>query len=234
MDIKEIERLTEKEVKQVAKESINIKEHNCYFVDIDGNFGYSILVFKNGKHIYYANDYELHHSYTVKEKGKEVLRQLYIDKLNSILFTDKELLEKVSSYDEYKRKEHFLRNYWIMRYDNVSMFYIGKDGKRELEIKIETHPFFNPVCGCYVSDEKIVKKATEFLKRLKYNFKKLQKDDIHFRKMISSELSNHEACITCDATDALSALGLHFKDLTESQKSIVKQELHKQIEAYCC
>ena len=51
--------------------------------------------------------------------------------------------------------------------------------------------------------------------------------------MISRELANHEACITCDYTDALDALGFRFEELTEAQQKIVKKELNRQIQAYC-
>ena len=51
--------------------------------------------------------------------------------------------------------------------------------------------------------------------------------------MVSRELANHEACITCDYTDALDALGLRFDELTEAQQEIVKKELDRQIHAYC-
>ena len=102
MNIAEIENLTEQKAKEMALEEIEIKGHNCYLVDLGKNFGYSILVFKNGMHIYYANDYELHHGYIVKEKGRDVLRQYYIKKMNKILFTNKELLEDIKTYDEYK------------------------------------------------------------------------------------------------------------------------------------
>lgn len=67
---------------------------------------------------------------------------------------------------------------------------------------------------------------------MKKSFNDLKKNDETFREMISSELANHEACITCDYTDALESLGLNFNKLTESQQKIVKEELGKQINAY--
>lgn len=61
LTITDIEKLTENQVKEIADETMVIKEHNIYFVDLEGYYGYSCLVFKNGHHIHYANDYELHH-----------------------------------------------------------------------------------------------------------------------------------------------------------------------------
>lgn len=64
--INDIELLTFDEAAEIALDYINIKDHDILFVDFGGYFGYSALVFKNEKHIYYANEYELHHKYLVK------------------------------------------------------------------------------------------------------------------------------------------------------------------------
>lgn len=53
------------------------------------------------------------------------------------------------------------------------------------------------------------------------------------RGMVRKELANHEACITCDYTDALDALGMKYAELTEEKQQIVKEELKRQIENYC-
>ncbi len=83
-----------------------------------------------------------------------------------------------------------------------------------------------------MKDKNIVDTQTKILKHLEKSFKNLKKNDETFRGMISSELANHEACITCDYTDALDSLGLNFNKLTESQQKIVKEELRRQINAY--
>ena len=232
MNIDAIENLTYAQAKGMAIEEIEIKGHECFFVDLGDAFGYSILVFKNGKHIYYANDYELHHHWMVEEKGKSALRDFYINEMNNKLFTDKELLEEVKSYDEYQRKDYFLRNYWIMRYDCVSAFFIGDKQEKELEKKKKNFPYYNPVCFCYVNDESIVNDAVNYSLHLKEAYRNLKADNDTFLEMIRSELYNHEACITCTAEDALAALGLSYLDLTDEQKHIVNQELDKQIAEY--
>lgn len=91
MNIKEIESLTLEEVKNNALEYMEIKEHDCFLIDFGGYFGYSILVFKDGKHIYHVNDYELHHHWIVKEKGRDALREYYIREMNEKLYTDAEI-----------------------------------------------------------------------------------------------------------------------------------------------
>ena len=84
-----------------------------------------------------------------------------------------------------------------------------------------------------MKDESIVKTQSEILKHLEESFEKLKASDETFKEMISRELANHEACITCDYTDALDALGFRFEKLTEAQQKIVKKELNRQIQAYC-
>lgn len=228
-----IRALTVEEARQMALETMEIKDHECIFIDFGGYFGYSVLVFKNEKHIHYADDFELHHGYIVKESGKEALKQWYIDTLNRKLYTDAELLEDVKTYDEYEKKNYFLRNYYIMRYDYVSIFGIGEEAQKAFDEARKTYTIYNPVSFCYVMDESIVKNQSEILKHLEESFEKLKASDETFKEMVSHELANHEACITCDYTDALDALGLRFDELTEAQQEIVKKELNRQIHAYC-
>ena len=235
MNIKEIESLTLEEVKNNALEYMEIKEHDCFFVDFNGYFGYSILVFKDGKHIYHANDYELHHHHLVKENGRDALRTYYIKEMNEKLYTDAEMMEEPTSYNEYEKKNHFLRNYYIMRYDYESIFFIGTDAEREArQRKIEkNYPYYNPVSFCYVADQKIVEIQREYLRILQNAYERLQNDLGVFREMVRKELANHEACITYDYTDALGSLGMKFEELTKEKQKIVKEELKRQIENYC-
>lgn len=225
MTIREIEKLTFAQAKSMAIENVKIKEHDCFFVELGEYFGYSVLVFKNGRHIHYANDYELHHSLTVKKKGKEGLKQYYIKSLNKKLFTDSELLEPIGSYEEYNRKDYFLRNLWIMRYDYISAFDAIEESKK-------THPFFNPMSFCYVANKEIIHQESKYFEHLQKEFEKLSNDLDSFRKIIATELANHEACLTCDYKEALSAIGLKFDDLPIDKQNIVKVELKKQIDNY--
>lgn len=232
-NITSIENITYEEAQKTALETMKIKDHDCFFIDFGGSFGYSVLVFRNKKHIYYANDYELHHSCLVKEQGKEALRQYYIDTMNKKLFTDTELLQGITSYDEYKCKDYFLRNYWIMQFDRLSIFGNGEKDQKEFDEAKPNFPFYNPVSFCYVADAGIVEKSKMFLEHLEKAYAELKTDDEAFRDMVSRELANHEACITCDYTDALGTLGMVFGELTKSRQNIVINELNKQIQEYC-
>lgn len=235
MNITEIENLTYEEAKNIALENLTIKDHDCFLVDFGGYFGYSILVFHSGKHIYYANDYELHHRHLVKKSGRVALRDYYTEEINKKLYTDAELLEEIKTYDEYQKKSHFLRNYYIMRYDHESVFFIGTDAEREKRKKeIEKkYPYFNSVSFCYVADPEIIATQGKYLAHLREAYNNLKGNDDTFREMVRKELANHEACITCDYTDALNALGMSFDRLSDEKKQIVKEELKKQVESYC-
>ncbi len=232
MTIREIERITFAEAQNMAIATTEIKEHDCFFVELGEHFGYSVLIFKNGRHIYHANDYELHNSHIVTKKGKEALKRYYIKSLSKKLFTNAELLEPIGSYEEYNRKDYFLRNYWIMRYDYISAFAITEEDQNAIEEGKKSHPFFNLMSFCYVGDEKIIHEEAKYFEHLHNEFEKLYDDLDTFRKMVSTELANHEACVTCDYTDALSAMGLTFSELSFEKQSIVKEELKKQIDWY--
>ena len=235
MNITGIENLTYEEAKNNALESMNIKDHDCFLIDFGGYFGYSALVFKNNKHIYHANDYELHHRHLVKEKGHNALREYYIKEMNGKLYTDAEMMEEPTSYNEYEKKNHFLRNYYIMRYNHESIFFIGTDAEcEERQRKIEkNYPYYNSISFCYVSDPEIINTQKKYLEILQNAYERLQNNLEVFRKMVRKELANHEACITCDYTDALDALDMKFEELTEEKQKIVKEELKRQIENYC-
>lgn len=230
--ISEIENLTYAQAREMAIETMEIKEHEIFFVNLGESFGYSYLVFKNGKHIYYANYYQLHCGHIVKKSGLEGLRGYYIELINRKLYTDAELLEEVKSYDDYENKSHYLRNYYIMRYEYLSIFGIGEKAQKEFDKAKKNFPYYNPISFCYVKDEEIIKTQAKFMANLEKEYKKLKESTEGFREMIRAELYNHEACITCTADDALDALGLKFEELTDEQKTIVKSELNKQINEY--
>lgn len=133
-NIDNIEALTYSEAKKIASDEMIIKGHNCLFVDLEEYFGYSVLVFKNQKHIYSANDYALYY----KSEGRKLLKKYYVQILNIKLFTDEELMQDVSSYDDYRLKNYFLRNYWIKRFDYLS----NCEDKELYNQKKPQYPFF--------------------------------------------------------------------------------------------
>lgn len=230
MTIHKIESLKYEEALKLASETAEIKGHQIVFVDLGEHFGYSALVFKDEMHIYFANDYALHHV-SLAEEGNEALRKYYESVMNNRLYTDEELMEPVKSYDEYNKKRHFLTNYYIQRYEYISIFGIGEEDEKRIKEGKKKFPFYNPVSYCYVKDESIIIKQKELASFLDKSFQSLKENLDTFREMIARELANHEAGYTCDYDDGLAALGLRFEDLSEAKKLIVKEELEKLMDA---
>lgn len=244
MYIKQIESLTESQAKEMALEVLTIKDHQIYLVDFGGYFGYSALVFKNGKHIHYANDYALHHS----GRDREWLRDWYIKTLNNKLFTDAEIGEPLKSYEEFKAKEYFLRNYYPMQTDYVSCFRIccneaeERDYKKSIEGK-----HFNRFSFCYMDDlDFIIHQADLFMQLM--NCKANVVNNYEYQKnAFKSEMYNHEYAINWEAdTDTLSAFGnipykrgeytlteifdiLKFNDIQRKAYLDAKREYYKEI-----
>lgn len=211
------------EANAMAKEHMRVKGYDCLLINFDDAKGLSILVYKNGKHINYAvDDFEFLHERMVSENGIGALRQYYLDKVNKVLFTDDELMGNVASYDEFLRKEYFLRNYWIMQYEHTSTFSTAKEDIEELMRDKKIHPYYCAVCSCYVGDQAICNKANMYRDHLQGEYKKLQQSGDGFREIISYELSKF---ITGNADKALNALGLEYDTLSDWQKRILNQEL---------
>ncbi len=234
MNILEIEKLTYESALEIALETMEIKEHQVILTDLGGYYGYSALVFKNGKHVYYANDYQLHHEHMVREKGRDALRKWYINSMKNKLFTDAELMGDISSYAEYQRKEKFLRNYYIMRHEYVSiMLAIDAEEQKKLKNAKKEFPFYNPVSFCYVKDKSIVAAQKDILLHLLSCLQKLQEDNGKFREMVAFELANHEAGVTCSWNEALRALGISYETIDREKQRIVREELGKLMDKAC-
>lgn len=206
MYIDEIKALTEEKVKEMALETLEIKGHNVYLIDEDGAFGYSALVFRNGKHVHYANDYELHHH----GKERSVLRQWYIDTMNRKLFDDADFDQPLADYDEFRRKEDYLRNYYPMRIDYLSIFCINPTKEEETTFKRKRRWFryYDPISFCYVKDEEFVKRHMELYNQLLKRKEEVSDPYKYWVNAFETEMWNHEYAINGQADyDTLSAFG---------------------------
>lgn len=258
MNITEIEALTEAQVKEMAEEMLEIKEHNVYLIDLGEYFGYSMVIFKNNHHIYYANDYESHNSYLVKDKERadavKVLRERYIEEANHKLFTEEEILGDIKDYDDYSVKAYFLRNYYIMQIDYETAFVIGDKKQKELEDKIkENNMSYNPISFCFVSEKDVpfCKHQAELLTKLEIKRAESEKSYDYMKEAFIKEMYNHEYQINWDGDlDVLSAFGkvpreivwerdytlnelFDALDFTETQRRAyrdAKKEYYRQIE----
>jgi hypothetical protein len=233
MTVQNIENITYEDAKKLETDHVIIKGHECIFVDFkNSRFGYSVLVFMNKRHIYYADEYGINHAAIHNESGNEGLRAYYIELLNKRLFTKKEMLGPVISYEDYEAKDHFLRNYWIQRYQCMPIFNVYKNTEPEHEAK--ELPFYNPISFCFVESKSIVKMAKKYSNHLERGFEKLKSNNVQFRHMVRTELERHEAGITGTHIDALDALKIRYEDLSRIQVYIVDRELEKLMNRKAC
>lgn len=208
--IKDIESLTQYEVLKMDHEAIEVNGHQVYLVDFKGYFGYSALVFRAGAHLYYANDYELHH----KGKTHEELKAWYEDTLKYKLFSDDMISAPVSDYQEAERKEYYLRNYYPqMCDDKISAFRICTNEADEKTFDKEVEGMiYNPVGFFYTNDKTFSDRLIELYK-IALKSKEPSKDNYdYWFNAFKYEMFNHEYAISWEPdTSTLSAFGLPYK-----------------------
>lgn len=201
--IKEIEAASEKVIANMAEEKMNVKEHDVYLVDFKGYFGYSAVVFKNGKHIRFANDYQLHHT----GRDKDWLRDWYVKTMNHKLYTEDEM-ETVIDYDDFTAKENYLRNYYPLQRTYISMWFIGDEKEREKRCKATEKMFFDPVSYAYFYDKDFVLHHQKLFNTLCEARDKNNENLEYWIKAFKHEMYNHEYGIAWDGdTNVLSAFG---------------------------
>lgn len=193
MTIGEIQSIDENQVKAMSKEAIKIKGHTVYLVDLGRYFGYSALVFSDGRHIYHANDYALHHG-DMKDDAK-ALRDWYVKTMNCKLFKEDELRTPSYDYSELKAKEHYLHNYYPMKREYQTVFCSFKEAaewyKRDKDSAI-----FSSIAFAYFKpeDAAFVAHLDELYKAFKACNDPLR-DYAHARDAFEYEMWNHEYAI---------------------------------------
>ena len=135
-----IEALTEAEAMEICIEVVQVKGYTVYLADLGEYFGYSALVYAYDRHIKYANDYELHH----RNKSREELRTMYLEKLNKTLYTEDELAEPLSDYHDFKRRFRYINELLPLRRDFISVFFIAttEEEKAARAAEKAAHPVF--------------------------------------------------------------------------------------------
>ncbi len=188
--------VTEQEAKEAATEIATIKGFTVYFCET--GLGYSALVFKNGHHIRYADEYGIHYNY-LKDATDEMLKERFIEKLNNKLYTEEELAEPIKTYDEYTSKRYFLINYYHLQVDYISMFHDGSTEEKEAAYKKSVEGMCaDPVGYCYISDEEFVKKHIALFNTL-IKAKANTENDFEYQKQaFISEMYNHEYAYSGD------------------------------------
>ena len=253
-----IQALTEPEAAALALEKLTIKEHTVYLVDFGGYFGYSALVFKNGHHIHYANDYALHHKYTkynddgTREQvdpGPAELREKYVKGLENKLYTDSEITGPLESYDEYRLKSQYLHNYYGMREDCVSIFGIFRNEEEEAaREKAVQGMILDPAAFAYYPADKadFVKRHTALTESLEQRATEMMQDYAYIKSGFLYEMYNHEYGINWQGDwDVLSCFGsveyhdndgltgyfdqLHFSDTQRRAYLDARREYYKEM-----
>lgn len=202
--INDIENAPENLISEIAEEKTAYKGYDIYLADLEGYFGYSALVYKNGKHIYWTNDYELHH----KGRTHEELKKMYLDGMKYKLFTAEDM-NTVVDYDDYERKFHWILSYYPQEYDYESAFVIsGTKKEKRLEALLkERKMYFSRVCCCYFYEEEPARQATKLYKALDEANEKA-KDFDYWVSAFEKELYNHEYLINWQGNwDVFSCFG---------------------------
>lgn len=220
-----IENLCEQDARNMCTWHMQIKGHDIYFVDFGGYFGYSALVFLNGGHVHYANDYALHHP----GMSEDELDKCYKKHFHRILFTGQELISPSRDYDEAKRKDYYLRNYYVMQKPYVSMFGTSPADTSGM--------LFNEISLCYMKPE-----YKDFIGHQRWLYVKMKECNVasetdfeYLKSAFLSEMYNHEYGINWQADyDVLSAfdydrsLGWHEDDIETYFRELGFNSLQRQ------
>lgn len=203
-NIQTIEALTEDEAKALAMETMTIKEHAIYFIDFGESFGYSVCAFMDGHHVYHANDYALHH----RGEDRAALHAMYIDRMNSRLFTEDELAAPIETPGEYERKDHFLRNYYPQRRDYLSIFFYGSDEEAEERNARAKNMYFDKHCFAFFDDKDFVAHHDSLCRKLEERRAEKANDHEYWMKAFLAQMYNVEYGINWQADyDCLSHFG---------------------------
>ena len=233
-NIGQIEKMTEQNAKDMALETLSIKGHTIYLVDFGGYFGYSALVFAAGRHIYYADDYELHHKYkALDDNGKgipytrEELRELYISEMNNKLFTEAELVSPIKDYDDYHKRSTFLHNYYTMRRPYISIFGNCANEEERKEIRAKTEKMiYDPYAYAFYdpADKDFVEQHKKYVEALQTLINGLVDNIDYWKSAFLYEMFNHEYGINWQANyDVFSVFGTVRYDEYDDPESYMKQ-----------
>ena len=190
----DIDNIMEEQAKEEAEECLRIKGHDVYLTEIEEYYGYSALVFKDGKYIRYSSDFGLHHSRLRNDKNQ--LRQYYIERMNRVLFEDGDISEPLQTYEEYLRKMEYLVNSYPLRVDSISEFQCFHNDEEEKEFFESINGMvYDPVGYCYVKDVEFVKKHINLMNSLQEQQKAKKNDYDYFKSAFMYEMNNHEYVI---------------------------------------
>lgn len=217
--------LTYEQIKEAAIKSINIKGFECFFINLGQNIGYSMLVFKNKRYIYHANEYQRYGHYDITDDDQ--LFTLYVKELNDGLFTDEEMKEMSYTRDEYVQKKYFLENYFILQFHYLPTWYESTRFKEMYQMLKIQFPYRCDVCRCYVDSQEIVDQANKYKENLEKSLKNMENNHKLLRRIISEKIQKKDMIKFMSPIMLLSSIGIDYHDLTEDEKKIAHEELRK-------
>lgn len=216
---KDAYQLTYEQIEEATIRNINIKGFECFFVNLGKNVGYSMLVFKNKRYIYRANEYQYYGYCDITDA--EQLFKRYVRSLNILLFTDEEMKEMSYTRDEYVRKKYFLDHFFILQFHHFPISY-----NMDQMLKIQ-FPYLCDVCCCFVDSQEIVDQANEYKENLEKSLKNMENNHKLLRRIISEKIQKEDMIKFMSPIMLLSSIGIDYHDLTEDEKKIVHEELRK-------
>ena len=209
MNIHDIESMNIHQAKAMSLETVPVKDSFLlYLVDFGGPFGYSSLVFtKGGSYLHYANDYALHHP----GKSMEELKDLYVEKANNILFTEEELAAPILNYEEYSRKDYFIRNFLPLCFDHMSIFcYCAtEEEKQKRKRELKKYPYYCPPTFSWFRNKEDADRIIRLFETLEQQKDRMKNDFTYNKDAFYREMANHEYHINYyqGDFDVLSAFG---------------------------
>ena len=228
-NINDIENLQELDCILLAVDHEKVKEHDIYFVDFKGYFGYSAIVFYDGAMIRHTNLYELHyrHSFT----NREELHKYYIKLLNSRLYTDAELLQPLKNYTDYQNKTNYIRNYYSCRENYISAFQILTREEEKTAYKEATKNLhYNPVTFGYYENAEFCKECTHISDEVQEQLKAMDNDLQYWQDAFYHEFFNYECQYSENFEEAARATGI--REFNEIQKKAFEKAI-KKFRNYC-
>lgn len=220
--------LTETEAQIMAEKHEVIKGHDVYFINFEGYFGYSYVVFLRGHHIRYAGDYELHH----KGKTREELDKWYRRCLSKKLYTERQLGNKLRNYGDYQNRRYYLHNYYGDTENHVSIFGDGSNKEFVAEYKRVTEKlFYSDVTFAYYESAEFVEKLKDLEAKIEAAKDAMNNDFDYWKKAFRYEFANYECIYGGRYTEAAYA-ATNGKSLNDIQKRAFK-EAKREYERYC-
>lgn len=191
------------------------KGFNCYMIETDE--GTQLLIYGNERLVKYLQERNF-----PKFNNMEDLKRQYEMWCNNHIFTLDECMA-CKDYDDYQRKNEYLRDLYPLWWDSVSLFFDEYD--------LEEYPYFSTVCYYFFKDKEIVESLDYVYNKLKECWKELfDRDDEMFKQALREEMFNYETSYTCDYSEALDELGIREDELSVSRKAILHDEFNK----ICC